>query len=81
MEVPRYRCRQHTYDRMAERGVTHEHLEAALAAPESAQPDPSQKSVRLEARVGGRLLRVWIAAPWPPKWGQVVVIKSAAWKD
>lgn len=81
MGVPRYRCGQHTYDRMNQRGIWHEHLEVVLSGPTSTHNDPSQDSVRLDAQVDGRLLKVWVVAPWPPKPGRTVVVKSAAWKD
>lgn len=70
---------RHLEARLKERGITHEQVEEVLASPERMTDDPEQGSVRLERLVSGRILKVWVVAPWPA--GDRVVAKSAAWKD
>ncbi len=69
----------HARARMAERGISEEVVEFVLQNPENFMDDPDNSSVRLTATVGERVLKVWVAAPWPD--GDRVVVKSTAWKD
>lgn len=69
----------HARMRMAERGITEADIALVLNNPTDYWDDPDKGSVRLTGMVGGRILKVWVVAPWPD--GDRVVVKSAAWKD
>lgn len=80
----------HAQQRMLERHIAPEQVVRVIRSPEHAVPaeyldlgargSPRPKdSVRLEGGVDGRVLKVWVPAPWPAR-GQVL-IKSVAWAD
>jgi len=66
---------------MRERDVDEAAILAVIASPATSTFDPNKDSFRLERKVGGLLLKVWVRAPWPPAPGSQVVVKSVAWKD
>lgn len=68
----------HVRKRMAQRGITEAEIDQVLLAPDVAEYDPNQQSIRLERRLSARVLKVWVVPPWPPQ-GRIIV-KSAAWK-
>ena len=68
----------HATQRMGERGITAAQVEVVLADPARTRPDPAEHSVRLERDFTDRILKVWVAEPWPAK--GAIVIKSTAWK-
>lgn len=76
--LPR-RWTRHVEQRMRQRGIARADVERVLAAPSRTTRDRRERSVRLDARVGGRPLKVWVAEPWPPR--DEIVLKSAAWGD
>ncbi|NNC12006.1 DUF4258 domain-containing protein [Planctomonas sp. JC2975] len=67
----------HARERMLQRGVDRQQLESVLARPARVLHDPAENSVRLEGDFDGRVLKVWVAEPWPSA-GEAVV-KSTAW--
>jgi len=67
----------HAKERMSQRGITAEQVEAVLADPERVNPDPEEHSVRLERAFVGRILKVWVAEPWP---ADEIVVKTTAWQ-
>lgn len=69
----------HARMRMRERGISEEDVAFVLQNPADFRDDPDKGSVRLTATVGGRVLKVWVVAPWPD--GDRVFVKSTAWKD
>jgi len=69
----------HARTRMALRGVSEAQVEQVLDKPENWFDDPDQHSVRLTKQVDGRLLKVWVVAPWPQD--DRSVVKSVAWND
>ena len=71
--------RAHAHDRMRERGISREQLQLVLDNPSSVVYDAKLVSMRLERLIEGRVLKVWVRAPWPPA-GDEVEVKSAAWK-
>ena len=76
--LPR-RYTRHVEQRMAQRRIARTDIERALAAPSRITRDRRERSVRIDARVAGRPLKVWVAEPWPPR--DEIVLKSAAWSD
>ncbi|QDZ15090.1 KH domain-containing protein [Humibacter ginsenosidimutans] len=71
------RYTNHARERMAQRGVTAVQLESVLAKPARVDRDVEENSVRLEGDFDDRVLKVWVAEPWPSA-GEIVV-KSTAW--
>lgn len=69
---------KHAKERMLERSVSFEQLEAVIASPEAERACPKEGSIRLERNIDGRRLRVWVASPWPA--AQALVI-TTAWAD
>jgi len=69
----------HARSRMAQRHITEAQVDMVLDKPEGMVDDPDEHSVRLTRQVGGRVLKVWVAAPWPQ--GDRAVVKSAAWSN
>lgn len=67
----------HARERMQQRGVDAADIERVLARPARVLPDAGENSVRLEGDFRGRLLKVWVVAPWPSK--DEIVVKSTAW--
>lgn len=63
---------------MQQRGVSRGHIEAVIASPQRQQHDPAENSYRLERDFGSRVLKVWVAEPWPAR--DEIVVKSTAWK-
>lgn len=68
---------KHSKERMVQRGVTQQEIERVLAAPQRATRDESSGSVRLERDYPGRVLKVWVVAPWPAT--SEIVVKTTAW--
>jgi len=71
------RYTQHARERMQQRGVTAEQVKSVLDRPHRQEKDPLENSVRLERAFERRVLKVWVAEPWPPT--SEAVIKSTAW--
>lgn len=71
--------RTHIHDRMRERHISREQLQLVIDGPETTVYDEKMVSMRLERKIGSRILKVWVRAPWPPA-GDEVEVKSAAWK-
>lgn len=71
------RFTNHSRERMTQRGVTRREIEEVLAAPTRAIRDLSAGSVRLERDYPGRVLKVWVVAPWPAT--TEIVVKTTAW--
>jgi predicted RNA-binding protein YlqC (UPF0109 family) len=71
------RYTRHAQERMDERGVWSGEIDAVLRTPARMERDRAEKSVRLEGDFEGRVLKVWVAEPWPPQ--DEVVVKSTAW--
>ena len=71
------RYTQHAKTRMQQRGVTAEQVKSVLDRPHRQAKDPLENSVRLERDFERRVLKVWVAEPWPPTFE--AVIKSTAW--
>lgn len=69
----------HVKQRMAERAVQARQIELVIAEPTREVHDARNSSVRLEREVGGRILIVWVAQPWPTT--EAIYIKSTAWTD
>ncbi len=69
--------REHAKERMQQRGVAAEQVKSVLDRPRSQERNPLENSVRLERDFEGRVLKVWVAEPWPPTYE--AVIKSTAW--
>lgn len=69
----------HARERMSQRGVSIDNVRAVVTRPERAVADAAEGSVRLERDLGGRTLKVWVVAPWPPE--REAVVKSTAWAD
>lgn len=69
----------HARERMSQRGVSSDNVRAVVTRPERAVADAAEGSVRLERDLGGRTLKVWVVAPWPPE--REAVVKSTAWAD
>lgn len=69
----------HARHRMAQRKISEDEVDQVLLAPDRAEPDPDEQSVRLEKQLPNGVLKVWVVAPWPPPGGRIIV-KSAAWK-
>ncbi|MHA7985343.1 KH domain-containing protein [Rathayibacter sp. CAU 1779] len=67
----------HARERMLQRGVDPRQLESVLVKPARVLRDRGEDSVRLEGDFDGRLLKVWVAEPWPST--SEVVVKSTAW--
>lgn len=67
----------HVRDRMTERGVTEKEIIAALVHPQDPKRDPKQNSVCFKRDFGNRILKVWVADPWP---SSEIVLKSTAWR-
>ena len=67
----------HARARMAQRVISEEQVELVLDKAENWHDDPDEQSVRLIKHIGGRLLKVWVVAPWPQ--GDRAVVKSVAW--
>jgi len=72
------RFTQHARERMTLRGVAEHEILAAVANPDRFTRDRTENSVRLEAEHGDRVLKVWVAEPWPSS--AETVVKSAAWQ-
>lgn len=81
----------HAQQRMVERDIAAAEILSVVAQPDRAVPTeyadfgawggPTRKdSVHLEGEIDGRILKVWVPAPWPASVREVVV-KSAAWAD
>ena len=81
----------HAQQRMVERDIAAAAIMSVVERPDRAVPTeyadfgawggPTRKeSVRLEGEIGGRILKVWVPAPWPAS-AREVVVKSAAWAD
>lgn len=71
------RC-AHAQERMQQRRISADEVTAVLRTPDRCQPDPGQSSMRFEKDLGGRTVKVWVAAdPWPPV-GQAVIKTTAA---
>lgn len=68
----------HVSQRMRERGVTRQEIHTVLAAPDRYLRDSAERSVRLERDFGDRILKVWVAEPWPAT--KEIVVKSTAWQ-
>lgn len=68
----------HAKQRMMERGIHASQVESVLANPARRVRDHLENSVRLEGDYDDRILKVWVAEPWPA--AEVAVIKSTAWK-
>lgn len=68
----------HAQERMQQRGVSRAQIEAVIASPQRQQRDPAENSYRLERDFGSRVLKVWVAEPWPAR--DEIVVKSTAWK-
>lgn len=68
----------HAQERMQLRGVSRAQIEAVVASPQRQQHDPEENSYRLERDFGSRVLKVWVAEPWPAR--DEIVVKSTAWK-
>lgn len=71
------RLTQHAIQRMAERGVSRDQIETAVANPDRVTPCPAQGSVCIEAVHDTGRLKVWVVAPWPSV--NEAVVKSTAW--
>ncbi|GMA29224.1 DUF4258 domain-containing protein [Arenivirga flava] len=76
--LPR-RWTRHIEQRMRQRRIARADVERVVANPARVTRDRDERSVRLDGRVGGRPLKVWVAEPWPPR--REIVLKSAAWGD
>lgn len=76
--LPR-RWTRHIEQRMRQRRIARADIERVVANPALVTRDRQERSVRLEGRVRGRPLKVWVAEPWPPR--REIVLKSAAWGD
>lgn len=71
---------KHAKERMLERQVQQHHIEEVLAKPSRQIPDRDNDSVRLEAQIDGRILKVWVVAePWIT--AKAVTVKTTAWAD
>lgn len=72
----------HIRERMSERGIRTEDIEATLSDPDRADHDETESSMRFEKHFADRTLKVWVVrepgAAWPPRGS--VTLKSAAWK-
>lgn len=71
------RYTNHARQRMLERGVAEDQIESVLARPARVDRDVEENSVRLEGDFDGRVLKVWVAEPWPGH--DEIVVKSTAW--
>lgn len=67
----------HAKERMAQRGVMFDELEAVLTAPQRIRRDERQDSHRLESDFPKGTLKVWVTE-WPAP--DKVVVKSTAWR-
>lgn len=76
--LPR-RWTRHIEQRMRQRRIARADVERVVANPTRVIRDRRERSVRLDGRVRGRPLKVWVAEPWPPR--REIVLKSAAWGD
>ncbi|GGD24657.1 KH domain-containing protein [Nocardioides daphniae] len=77
----RRRYSRHIRQRMVERGVSRDEVEATLATPDRMEHDLAQASMRFEKDFHERILKVWVVrephAAWPPT--AEVVLKTTAW--
>ena len=68
---------RHVRERMQQRNVTREQVEATLADPARLTHDPVEGSHRFEKAFGDEIVKVWVSdEEWPPR--TKVVIKSTA---
>lgn len=72
----RHNYTAHAHERMQQRGVTADEVEHVLVAPSRSIPCPSQDSVRLEREINGRVVKVFVVAPWQV--GEPATIKTVA---
>lgn len=71
---------KHAKERMRERHVQERHIEEVLAKPSRQIRDRDNDSVRLEAQIDGRILKVWVVAePWNT--AKTARVKTTAWAD
>ncbi|MGP4032188.1 KH domain-containing protein [Pseudarthrobacter sp. 1C304] len=70
----------HARERMLERQVQQHHIEEVLAKPSRQIPGRDNESVRLEAQIDGRILKVWVVAEhWIT--ANKATVKTTAWAD
>lgn len=71
------RWTRHVRERMEQRGVTEEVVEATLRSPQTRTFDPQENSWKFERTFSSEHVKVWVSAePWPPV--DEVVVKSTA---